>query len=190
MILSRLFLHEAIVKSKLIAFGIGILGVIVIVTPWNSKFNSFIGEALALAAGLFLSAYIVLSKRITARKMPPITLTALSFLTATFFLPAMLIILLITAPYQISNLNIMQFDAIQLQQILGFSILGTFAPYVLLNFGLRQVDASTAGIVLLIEPIAASIIAFFVLGQQIGPFQVFGATLILVSIFLIYWIRK
>lgn len=58
----------------------------------------------------------------------------------------------------------------------------TIAPFVLFVWGLGRIQATTAGIVSTLEPLAAALIAFVWLDQSLSGWQITGALFVLVGI--------
>jgi drug/metabolite transporter (DMT)-like permease len=63
-------------------------------------------------------------------------------------------------------------------------VLGTIVPFALLVGALRHVPATRAGIIAMLEPVVAALVAYLWLGESLGPVQIFGAFFVLCGIFL------
>ena len=66
-----------------------------------------------------------------------------------------------------------------------FAIVSILIPQTAFASGLKLLDASTAGIVSILEPVIAIIAAFFILGESIGVVQIVGAVLVVTAIGLL-----
>jgi drug/metabolite transporter (DMT)-like permease len=66
--------------------------------------------------------------------------------------------------------------------ISGIAIISTIAPLTLFLAGLQKLSSSKASIVVMIEPVVATVAAFFFLGEQLTPLQIGGALLVLVAL--------
>lgn len=66
-----------------------------------------------------------------------------------------------------------------------FAMVSILIPYSLFSTGLKMLDASTVGILSTMEPIAAIVIAYFVLGETLGPIQMLGAVAVVVAVGLL-----
>jgi drug/metabolite transporter (DMT)-like permease len=63
-------------------------------------------------------------------------------------------------------------------------VLGTIAPFGLVVAALRHVSATRVGIVAMLEPVAAAIVAWAWLGESLAPVQLAGGLVVLGGIAL------
>jgi len=66
-----------------------------------------------------------------------------------------------------------------------FAIISILIPQIAFATGLKLLDASTAGIVSIMEPVIAIGAAFLILGESLGIVQVCGGLLVLVAVGLL-----
>ena len=66
-----------------------------------------------------------------------------------------------------------------------FAIMSILIPQTAFASGLKLLDASTAGIVSILEPVIAILAAFFILGESLGVVQIVGAVLVVTAIGLL-----
>jgi drug/metabolite transporter (DMT)-like permease len=69
--------------------------------------------------------------------------------------------------------------------LLLFAIAGGIVPSFCFFKGLRIIDASVAGIILLLEPVSAALLAALIFGQSLSATTVAGGALILLSNYLV-----
>ncbi len=69
--------------------------------------------------------------------------------------------------------------------LFGFALFSTVLPYILLNQGLKEVDASQAGVMLLVEPISVVLMGVLILQETLNYWQIIGGFLILFSVVII-----
>ena len=62
--------------------------------------------------------------------------------------------------------------------------LGTIVPFVLSMASLRHLPAVTVGVIAMVEPVAASIVAWFWLDETLAVSQLIGGAIVLVGIVL------
>jgi len=66
-----------------------------------------------------------------------------------------------------------------------FAIISILIPQTAFASGLKLLNASTVGIVSILEPVIAIIAAFFILGESLSAIQIFGAVLVVVAVGLL-----
>jgi len=66
--------------------------------------------------------------------------------------------------------------------VLGIVVLGTAVPYLLFLVGIRHLGAARAGLLGMSEPVAASAVAWVVLGEAMTAVQLVGGAVVLAGI--------
>ena len=61
---------------------------------------------------------------------------------------------------------------------------GTIIPFFLLVSALRHLPATRVGIIAMLEPVVATIVAWAWLGESLGALQLVGAAVVLAAILL------
>jgi drug/metabolite transporter (DMT)-like permease len=74
--------------------------------------------------------------------------------------------------------------------LFGFALIATAIPYTLTNYGMKRIDASTASIILLLDPLSSVVLGFILMGQMVVFWQLIGASLILFATILIAFEQK
>ena len=126
------------------------------------------GIALALAAGAFWAAYIVLSGR-TGAEFPRLEGLALAMVVATA----------VTLPLGLGSVPLWTPET--LVKGLGIAVLSSVLPYSLELLALRRLSAKVFGILLSLEPAAAALAGLIVLGQHLTPTQLLGMGLVVAA---------
>ena len=134
--------------------------------PWGDL--DLIGIGLALLAGTFWAAYIVLSQR-TGAAFPGLNGLAL----------AMIVALALVLPFGIWSVPLWTGDV--LVKGAAVAILSSVLPYSLELLALRQLSQRVFGILLSIEPAVAALAGLIVLGQRLTPTQLVGMALVVVA---------
>lgn len=119
------------------------------------------GIALALLAGAFWAAYIVLAGR-TGGEFPKLEGLALAMVVAT----------VVTLPLGITSAPSWSPDI--LLKAFGIAVLSSVLPYSLELLALRRLSAKVFGILLSLEPAFAALAGLLVLGQVLSPTQLVG----------------
>ncbi|MEO6789640.1 MAG: EamA family transporter [Ornithinibacter sp.] len=123
------------------------------------------GIGLALAAGGFWAAYIVLSGR-TGSEFPRLEGLALAMVVAT----------VVTLPFGIASVP--DWSGPTIAKGLGIAVLSSVLPYSLELLALRRLSAQVFGILLSLEPACAALAGLIVLGQRLAPMQLLGMGLV------------
>ena len=126
------------------------------------------GIALALLAGAFWAAYIVLAGR-TGGEFPKLEGLALAMVVAT----------VVTLPLGITSAPSWSPDI--LLKAFGIAVLSSVLPYSLELLALRRLSAKVFGILLSLEPAFAALAGLLVLGQVLSPTQVVGMALVVAA---------
>jgi drug/metabolite transporter (DMT)-like permease len=63
-------------------------------------------------------------------------------------------------------------------------VLGTVVPYLLFLVGIQRVGAARAGLLGMVEPVAASATAWLVLGESMTPVQLVGGSVVIAGVVL------
>src|ERR671912_629118 len=126
------------------------------------------GIALALAAGGFWAAYIVLSGR-TGAEFPRLEGLAIAMVVATA----------VTLPLGVGSIP--EWTGETLLKGLGIAVLSSVLPYSLELLALRRLSAKVFGILLSLEPAFAALAGLIVLGQVLSPTQLAGMALVVAA---------
>jgi len=126
------------------------------------------GIALALAAGGFWAAYIVLSGR-TGAEFPRLEGLAIAMVVATA----------VTLPLGVGSIP--EWTGETLVKGLGIAVLSSVLPYSLELLALRRLSAKVFGILLSLEPAFAALAGLIVLGQVLSPTQLAGMALVVAA---------
>ena len=187
-LLGRLILRETITAPKLIAAGMALAGVAVLFRPWQSlDSESWIGLLAALSSGLWLALWVVWGRRSGLRKRHQVT-TAFGYGLST---GVWLLVLHPLAATWIVQPRLIRLDpSVYLDAWVAvaiYTVLAGVAPACLVFGGMRGVEASTGGILMLFEPLSAALVAWVIFGQALGPLLWLGAGLILAANLLLTW---
>ncbi|MBM6399510.1 EamA family transporter [Phycicoccus sp. MQZ13P-5] len=126
------------------------------------------GILLALTAGGFWAAYIVLSGR-TGAEFPKLEGLALAMVFAT----------VVTLPFGLGS--VASWTPEVLAKGFGIAVLSSVLPYSLELLALRRLRAQVFGILLSLEPAAAALAGLLVLGQRLHPTQLLGMGLVVAA---------
>ena len=191
MLLSKIFLKEPITKRNVIALIFVGTGLIVLINPISLlEINSPFGIFLATLAGVSYSGWIIYSRKGGIKKIP--------FITSTFSYIAFSLAFIILS-YPIISLVTDNADTVKfsldhsatlwlgLLALISARIIG----YALFFKGVEKVPASTSGLLLIVEPLSAMILAVIILQQPLTPNIIFGGIFIILgNLFLTYYRQR
>jgi len=167
-------LSLAAVLSRRLLDGVAVLaaalGVVLISEALDTPLAEleWTGMLLALAAGGFWAAYIMLSGR-TGAMFPRLEGLALAMVVAT----------VVTLPFGLGSVP--DWTAPVLAKGLGIAVLSSVLPYSLELLALRRLSAKVFGILLSLEPAAAALAGLLVLGQRLSWVQLAGMGLVVAA---------
>jgi inner membrane transporter RhtA len=146
------------------------LGVVLVSEALSTPLDEldWVGIALALAAGAFWAAYILLSGR-TGAAFPQLEGLALAMVVATA----------VTLPLGLGSVP--QWTGETLLKGLGIAVLSSVLPYSFELLALRRLSARVFGILLSLEPAAAALAGLIVLGQVLTASQLVGMALVVTA---------
>ncbi|MDG6997638.1 MAG: EamA family transporter [Nitrososphaerota archaeon] len=186
----RLFFSEKIDFPRIGVITLALAGALLISNPFSQTARSNLqgtvltGEIVALLGGVFLSGWIILGKKARMGNFrDPAELTFAARGSTLVYIAAIsgAAILLgrgsLFAGASISYVN--------LTYLFIFSIVAGVLPDYLFYRGIEKVGPVQAGVILLLEPVSASVLSAFLLISNTGIFQLVGGALILLSNYLV-----
>ena len=184
--LAKILLNEKITVRKIISVVIALLGLAVLLKSWDIKsFDSMVGVTCALLGGIFLSLWIIWGRKSGINDQ--------HYLTTTIGWSGFSVIWLLLL-WPITALFIQEPSIIELSlhsladhwvNFLIFGFVAGVIPHLLFYRGMEKVEASVAGIILLLEPVSATLLAKMIFNQPIGLDVIWGGGLILLSNYLV-----
>jgi DME family drug/metabolite transporter len=169
-VLAALTLGERVTARVAAALALGVAGTaLLIVGPRTAADLSprFLGGVgLALVAGLAYALYVVIAKATLARTAP------LPQAVATFGVAALVLAPLLIGPDAVRQI------ALGWPWLLYLGAVTTAGAYAIYTLGLREVPASVAGIVSLLEPLTATLLGVALFGERLGAAGAAGAVLL------------
>ena len=176
-VLSKIFLKEALTRAKFFALLLTFLGCILVIQVYNPtelKLN-LRGVIYGLGAGMGAGFYSIFGKKAVER-YNPWTVVTYTFGFGSFFL------LIARGVRPLYSVN---YPSMTWIWIFALAILSTLLGYSIYTRGLKYIEASRAGIVATWEVVVASFLAFIIFGEKLSPLQIFGALFIFLGIFII-----
>jgi len=169
------------------ALALSLAGLALMVQLWRGVTLDGLGIVFALIAAVVFAAYLLLAEREVAER-DPITLLAWGFFFATAFwavaqpwwsFPAGTVGRTVPLEGRLAGLHLPVWAL-----VLWVVVLGAIVPFVLIVGALRHVPATRVGVVAMLEPVVATVVAWVWLRQSLSAAQLVGAAVVLVGIAL------
>lgn len=183
-VLGRWLLGEAVTRAKVVAATLAVTGIVVLVRPRPGALRAALdplGLAAGLAAGLFLSLWVIWGRRAALRGHSAVTITfGYAFPSGLWLLAALpLLRRLVPDPDALRLDPTVYLD--HLVEVLVFALCAGILPALLAFWGMRGVEASVAGILLLFEPVSAALLAWWAFAEALDWNVFLGGALILAA---------
>lgn len=192
LLISRVCLGETITGPKLAGLLLCLGGVLILLAPAELQLPEVrAGLTFALAAGMVLSCWVLWGKRSEQldRVSPLVKTHGYALFSSLWLLPAAM-----AAPWLPLDRRFVELSGLRFQEqfwpIVAVALFAYLIPSCLFLAGVRHTEASTAGLLLVLEPLSAAVLAFLLLGQSIGWATAFGGSLILAANLLVLRPRK
>jgi drug/metabolite transporter (DMT)-like permease len=78
----------------------------------------------------------------------------------------------------------LQYSSNQALIVLGLAVVCTIGPLTLFLLGLQKMPSSQAAIIVMVEPVTAALVAWWLLGEALLPLQLLGGVLVLLGMYL------
>jgi inner membrane transporter RhtA len=141
---------------------------IALIAPWDTRAVDPIGVLLALGAGSCWAAYILLAGRLSR------------FLgDGTAVSTGMLIAAATILPFTLARGGLARLTPGLFGSAVLVALLSSAVPYFLEMVGLRALPARTFGILMSLEPAAAALCGFLLLGERLTPSQLLAVALVI-----------
>lgn len=131
-------------------------------------------DLVAILAAFFAAVYTVMGRLLRER------VEWFTYIASVYVVATLLVGVVTLGAFGVGKLSIMNGN---LYALAALGLLPTFGGHSLYNLALRRVKAVRANLMLLLEPIIASVLAFFLFAQSPTYLQDVGYALIALSIF-------
>ncbi len=174
-IFSLIFLKERFSKFFYLAVLLSMLGMLMLLGE-SFKFNKsqFIGDLLGVLTAVWYGSYIVTISQLRKKYNSTSIMFFSGIVTA--------IILLIVSIFFEQSLIPQSLFTVTIIFLLGF--ICQFMGQSFITYSLAYLSASLSSLCLLIQPIAATVLAYFFFQEKLTTIQLLGSTLILIGIYI------
>ena len=178
---------ERIRRRIWLALVFAVVGLALVVEVWSGLSLDGLGVTAALCAALAYAVYVLMAER-AVRRRDPASLTAYGFLFAAIFWAAVQPVWRFPTERlddRVSLLGHLERFSLPVWLLLLYIVIaGTMITFLLVAAALRHISATRVGIVAMLEPVAASAVAFVWLGESFGTAQLLGGAIVLAGILL------
>jgi len=181
-VLSRILFSERLTRRKMTALGLVMVGLCMVTGVYRASMAvSYTGLLTGLLSGFFYAAYTVALKPISA-KYHPVTLLVWK---AVFGTPVLGVVHVLMGGSMFSGYT----PAVWALLIVAALFPGTLA-FICFAKGVALVETSKAAIVATVEPVVASILAFFLYAETLDLVQFVGMCMVLAGIIVVSRTRE
>ncbi|MEO3434783.1 DMT family transporter [Inquilinus sp. CAU 1745] len=133
-----------------------------------------LGDSFGLITGLFYAAYILTVGRLRAHFSTATIMTWSAIATSLMVLPVALL----------SGETLIPQTLFGWSMVLGLAIITHAGGQSLIAYALAHLPASFSSVSLLVQPVAAAVLAWIIFGEALGPAQILGGAIVLGGISL------
>jgi drug/metabolite transporter (DMT)-like permease len=184
---ARFVMHEAVRRRVWLALALSLSGLAVVAQVWGGLRLDGIGVAAGITAAFVLCLYFVLGEHVVSER-DPVSLTCLAFGFASVFWA--ILQPWWTFPFSLLGKHVSLLGHYSSVHVplwllsLSLIVLGTIVPFTLSIASLRHLRARQVGLVGMVEPVAATIIAYGWLAETLGPAQIIGGAVVIGGVIL------
>lgn len=175
---SWLFLRRRPGRRTWLGLGVAMLGAVVIALGDTGEggvgSNPLLGDAMALGGAVAIAGYLLIGQRSRA------TMSVTAYGTWVYGTAAVVLFATSTAVQR----PLIGFDQTTWLAILGLLIGPQLLGHTVFNQLMGKVSATTVSVVVLAEPVLASLLALLLLQEIPPPWMALGAPLILIGVYL------
>lgn len=172
---SWILFRERANRLFLVGLATAVAGMIVLV---GDKFTlgiaSLRGDILAAVTSIFYGGYFIVVARMRARRSTAEIMAWSAAVASVILLPVAMSMTDTIFPTSWKGWA----------ALIALAVLCQAGAQAAITFALAHLPASLSAVTLLIQPLTAAIMAWLILGEPIGPFQVVGGAILLAGIFI------
>ena len=184
---ARFVLKEHVRRRLWVALALALVGLTLVVGLWHGVSLDGLGVAFSLCSAVTFAAYMLLAERAVGHR-DPISLLCFGFLFAAVFWA-------IVQPWwsfpfdvpgrSVSLLGNLSDLHLPIWTLMTWMIVvGTIVPFFLIVGSMRHITATKAGILAMVEPVVASLIAWVWLDETLSGTTLVGGAVVLAGIVL------
>lgn len=176
-LIAGFLLGEALTRRSLFGVAIAVGGAVVLVTGTSSGGTAptLRGDFLAVLGAVAVSGYILLGRVVRPHVTAGIYNFRVYAVAAVVLFPTAILVGDPLGPYELREFLI----------FFALAFVCTLLGHSVFNWALKYVPAGSVSVSILLEPVFATVMAFFLFLEVPGPLSLFGAVLVFVGIYLV-----
>ncbi len=188
----RIVRREAVRPQMWVAVACCLVGLAIVARVWSGLALNGVGVISGVASAVALAVYYLTSER-GLRQRDPLSLAAWTFTAAALFWMVM------QPPWRfpwdrlgddVALSGAFDGDVALWVLIAWVIVLGTVVPYAFVLVGMRHLGPARSGLVGMAEPVLATVVAWWALGQSLTGVQLLGGAVVLGGIVLAETARR
>lgn len=183
----RFVLKKQVDRLLWLALALSFSGLMIVTQVWQGMTLDGIGLLAAFADSVALAGYFLIAEKLGKTKTGAV-MTVWGFGIASILMAFAMPLWSYPTEYFTKDMQLPgwldQYSLPGWALILWIIILGTLAPYLFVIGGLRILSASTASVIGILEPVLASLFAWWFLSEVLNNVQIAGAIVVVIGIYL------
>jgi drug/metabolite transporter (DMT)-like permease len=170
---SFIFLRERPSKLTMLGILIALLGsVIISAHDFSLDKNSLVGNLLAVAGAIGAAGYLLAGRKLRAE------IDTFRYVTAVYSVAAILLLLIAF----LSKVSFVGYSSRTYLLFLAIALIPQIIGHTTVNWALKYFTATAVAVIILGEPIGASILALVILGETLSVVKIIGGLIILTGV--------
>jgi len=172
---SLFFLHESIGRLRCVGIGLSVLGGVVIgVGETGGGGHALYGDLLALLGAMLMTSYLVAGRRLRKR------FSLLAYISVVYGIAAVVLL----GMCRITGASFYPYTGRTYAMFVLLALVPQLIGHSSFNWALRHVSASFVAVAILGEPVGATLLAYWILGETLTASLWIGGLLVLLGIYI------
>lgn len=182
----RFVRREAVSKSAALGIVLAVVGLVFVVQLWSGSGIDPVGLSFALVAAGCQAAYLLLSDhtRTGTAHVPPMALVSYGLVVGTLVVSVLAQPWRLDWPALLGDVTLLEQRVPAWLPVLWIVAFSTVLAYLAGVIAVRKLSPPVAGAIAFLEPVVATVLAWLLVGERLGPTQLFGGALILVGAYV------
>jgi drug/metabolite transporter (DMT)-like permease len=171
----RLLFGERFAYTFLVGMAVALAGALLLVgADLGLGARQLFGDALAVLAAVFYAGYILAVSRLRSTLPTAAVMTYGGLVTCAVLLPVAVI----------SGEDLLATTLHGWAMLVGIALVSQVGGQSMIAYSLADLPAAFSSVALLLQPVAAALLAWAILGEALGPWQALGGAVVLTGIVL------